>query len=140
MVKLTRLIAVLVGLLLAGCETAVDEPVSKFDIEALRAMRSEAKFHEYPPAFYPGAPTEEVRARCEARLNEFLDELVATSPEALSKSLVLARMKVLLESFTLEDSEEQDRILIYLEGVLDTMAIQSSDGLFNTWRYGFDPT
>ncbi len=35
---------------------------------------------------------------------------------------------------------EQDRVLLYFEQIMDIAGIQSSDGMLNDWRYGFDPT
>jgi hypothetical protein len=37
-----------------------------------------------------------------------------------------------------EDSEERDRILSYLEEIMEILGIESSHGLLNEWRYGFD--
>ena len=36
--------------------------------------------------------------------------------------------------------EECDRLLHYMEEIMDITSITSSDGLLNEWRYGFDPT
>jgi hypothetical protein len=44
-----------------------------------------------------------------------------------------------MPAFELVDSEERDRFLDYLNELMSIFSIESSDGLLNTWRYGFDP-
>jgi hypothetical protein len=105
----------------------------------LRELRLQPKFHEDWAVFYPGAPDEVIRARCESRVNELLDRLIAGVSKNPSKDYVLEQFRATLPLFDSEDSEERDRVALYLEGIMDIVGIESSDGLLNQWRYGFDP-
>ncbi len=57
----------------------------------------------------------------------------------ISKSDVLNEFKITLAQFERADSEDKDQMLHYLEQLMDIFGIESSDGLLNKWRYGFDP-
>ena len=109
-------------------------------VQELRDLREAQKFHENPATFYPGAPNEIVRTRCQVVLNALIDRLIADLPAHPQKQFVLQQFRISLASFNTEDSEEKDRLLIYLEQIMDIARIESSDGLLNEWRYGFDPT
>jgi hypothetical protein len=53
---------------------------------------------------------------------------------------VLSEAQTMLSTASGEDSEEQDQTAHYVEQILEILGIESSDGLLNSWRYGFDPT
>ena len=114
--------------------------INEATVQRLRQLRAEPKFHEDMPTFYPGAPNEEVRSRCEHQLNALLDRLITGLPTHAAKQYVLEEFRTTLTSFRPEDSEECDRLLHYMEQIMDVTGIESSDGLLNEWRYGFDPT
>ena len=88
---------------------------------------------------YPGAPTEEVRAECEGRLNDLVDRLLRMLEADPRKAVALEEFRKVLPYFEMHDSEERDRVCSYLEQIMDILGIDSSDGLVNIWRYGFDP-
>ena len=89
---------------------------------------------------FRSAPNEEVRSRCERQLNALIDRLIAGLPTNAAKPYVLEEFRTTLSAFRSEDSEECDRLLHYMEQIMDVTGIISSDGLLNEWRYGFDPT
>jgi len=109
-------------------------------MQRLREFRAEPKFHQDMQTLYPGAPDEEVRSRCERQLNALIDRLIAALPAHAAKQYVLEEFRATLTAFQSEDSEECDRLMLYMEQVMDITGIVSSDGLLNEWRYGFDPT
>ena len=108
-------------------------------IERLRALRAEPKFIEDVPAAYPGAPSERTRSRCESAINELIDELLATGDKIETKSQVVDEFEQALFKLRSEDSEEKEQAGAYLERIMDVFGIDSSDGMINRWRYGFDP-
>ena len=113
--------------------------ITEDTLAGLRELRGESKFHEDPASFYPGAPDETIRARCETRMNDLLDRLIAGIHEDPTNGYVLEEFRSSLALFDQEDSEERDRTLLYLERIMDIVGVESSDGLLNRWRYGFDP-
>lgn len=103
---------------------------------SLNAMRAEPKFEErgiYRP------PTQKIRIESEAKINSLFDRLIKGIEKNPRKSFVLSEFAVTLKQFDDADSEEQDRACEYLEQIMDIVHIESSDGLLNNWRYGFDP-
>ena len=130
------------ALALVACskqESPVTLTITAATLADLHEFRLEAKFQEDLVAFYPGAPDEVIRVRCESRLNGLLDRLIAGISSNPSKDYVLQEFRATLGLFDAEDSEERDRVALYLERVMDIVGIESSDGLLNQWRYGFDP-
>jgi hypothetical protein len=97
----------------------------------LRTLRAQAKFEAAP---------EDVGAQLAVHIDELLDRLIESIAEHPTKSYVLAEFARTLKCFEREDSEDQDSVLQYLENIMDILQIESSDGLLNNWRYGFDPT
>jgi hypothetical protein len=68
-----------------------------------------------------------------------LDPLAIGLPEAPRKSYVLSEFLEMLKAFEHEDTEEREQACTYCERVMNVLGIESSDGLLNTWLYGFDP-
>lgn len=55
--------------------------------------------------------------------------------EAMSSSLdTLEDVKLML------DTEDSERVCLYFEQLMDIVGMSSSEGLLNTWMYGFDPS
>ena len=92
-----------------------------------------------PERMYAGATSEPERLKHEAWVNELADSLQKLPSDAQTKARVLAELKPALDRFENVDSEERDRFLGYLEDLMDIFGIESSDGMLNKWRYGFDP-
>ena len=118
----------------------MQDPVIEFG-ESVRsellALREEKKF--VAEDFYPGAPTEELRVDAENQINQLIDRLLSGLAPDSRKSFVLSEFKTSLERFEQTDTEERERFCGYLEQIMDATGIESSDGLLNTWLYGFDP-
>lgn len=108
-------------------------------IAGLKALRAADKFGPEPSMFYSGAPSESIRAECEARLNEMIERLLGELEADPRKAVALEEFGRTLPDFETYDSEERDRVCSYLEQIMDILNIDSSDGLLNSWRYGFDP-
>jgi hypothetical protein len=106
-------------------------------IGELQSLRTVVKFA--PEGLYQ-APTDSIRQASATHIDALLDRLLVGLAQNPTKSYVLGEFKSTLKEFELADSEEQDRALLYLENILHVLGIESSDGLLNMWRYGFDPS
>ena len=106
-------------------------------LQGLSALQSEPKFH--PEHLYPGARTEEVRRNAEAAINALLGRLRVGLPASPRKSYVLSECLDMLKAFEGKDTEEREQACTYCERVMELLGIESSDGLLDTWLYGFDP-
>jgi hypothetical protein len=106
-------------------------------IDELQSLKTLVKFA--PEGLYQ-APTDSIQQASAAHIDALLDRLLVGLAQNPTKFYVLGEFKSTLKEFDLADSEEQDRALVYLENILDVLGIESSDGLLNMWRYGFDPS
>ena len=82
--------------------------ITDMTLNELRDLREAPKFHENAATFYPGAPNETTRSRCEAALNALIDRLILGLQSHPSKQYVLQQFRITLASFQNEDSEEKD--------------------------------
>ncbi|MES2296077.1 MAG: DUF4844 domain-containing protein [Pseudomonadota bacterium] len=118
----------------------MQDPVVIFNESAraeLLTLRGEKKFTAED--FYPGAPSEALRADAEHQINALLDRLLSGLKPDSRKSFVMSEFQIALAKFEQSDTEERERFCGYLEQIMDATGIESSDGLLNSWLYGFDP-
>ena len=111
--------------------------VSTQTLDDLGALKKEPKFRTDMSSFYPGAPNEALRLAAEGEINRLIDRLADGLPAKPKKSFVLANVKVALAAFNSADSEERDRVAIYIERIMEITGVEESEELLNVWRYGF---
>jgi hypothetical protein len=119
-------------------QTQKSSPMTADDrVEVLTRFIEKKKF--IAEGLYPGATNERDRVRYEEQVNELARSLARLARGDQTKAVVLGMFRPTMAEFDDADSEEQDRFLGYLEELMDIFGIESSDGLLNKWRYGFDP-
>jgi len=106
-------------------------------LQRLRDLQSERKFGPDSANFYPGAMSENARLRAQEAVDSTIRVLIAELPEHPQRSTVLRAMQATLTNFDTPESEERDQLLVYLTQVMQNCGVDSSDELFNVWRYGF---
>lgn len=108
----------------------VDHPlrITESVLAELQMLRAKPKF-----TALPGIDTSAERDRLEAALNNLLDRLIEGVPTHARKSWVLQQFRPALERVMREDSEARERFGLYLEEIMDTLQIQSSDGLLGEY-------
>ena len=84
-------------------------------------LRAERKFEAV--SLYPGAPDEEIRLRCEASVNRFLDDVLALLERDASRDQILARTKEMLDEFSEEDTEEHEQADTYVGELMRSIGI-----------------
>jgi hypothetical protein len=78
--------------------------------------------------------------RINAAADEFLFEIRGNASEN-SLQLAIGRGLNKFKDIYLEmDAEDQERVCIYFEELMDIVGLESSAGQLNMFRYGFDPT
>jgi len=112
--------------------------VSAQELKVTPKLLSDLREFRLEPKFEDGGMYQ-VRIKAAAHLNELLDRLVAAIAAHPTKAFVLSEFRRTFTKFDSADSEERDQLLAYLERIMDIAGIESSDGLLNNWRYGFDP-
>lgn len=127
--------------LLMSCGSGEKQTLEVTDstISELGDFLAQKKFIEDSALMYPGAPSEPVRASAELIINDLASRLIVGAPDNPTKAYVLGQFELSLIQLESFDSEERDRALSYLEKIMDILRIESSDGLLNNWRYGFEP-
>lgn len=78
----------------------------------LQRLRDEEKFAEED--FYPGAPTEDIRLQCEAKVNQFIDEVRDILSRSQKKEEIFQLAKALQAKFEGEDTEEREKVDDYV--------------------------
>lgn len=106
-------------------------------LAALQQFIATKKFRA--EGLYTGVLNEAARLRYETWVNELAQGLMALPPSEQNKAAVLGLFRPTMERFQVADSEDRDRFLAYLKELMDIFRIESSDGLLDKWRYGFDP-
>lgn len=107
--------------------------------EAIKQYISRDKF--IATADYPGIGDEELRKPLNELLNILADTFQKIAHNEPDAKLFQIAIKQLLNNMgnIYLDSEDQDQFCRSIEALMDIVGLESSDGLLNTWRYGFDP-
>jgi len=101
-------------------------------------LRTATKFGPTRP-FYTGIKDEAERQRCEAAINALIGKIEAGIGDHPTKQFVLGEFSVTLKALDPPvDTEDRERFCTYLEEIMDIVGLESSDGVLNTWLYGFD--
>ena len=110
-------------------------------ISKLEAFKKKEKFYEDHGTFYPGIANSSLRPLYTQRINQAADDFkeVVLSGNA-TDAKYRQKIKIGLARFEdLIDSEDQDRVCHYFEELMDIVGLESSGGLLNEFRYGFNP-
>lgn len=110
--------------------------MSPAQVERLVALHKEPKFLPDTKLLYPGAPNEATRVALEEILNGVIEHITQGVQVTPRKSFVLSAFKQVLARADRLDSDEKDRLLMYLNEIMEILGIQSSNELLNVWRYG----
>ena len=143
----TRSAAVLaLALGLVGLATAADTtsttPMTKPESDgrrakALHAFIARRKFE--PTALNPVQRSEPERLRLQAVIDALATRLLPLADQPQDKPRVLTEFRRSMAEIPPGESEDKEQAAGYMEELMDILGIESSDGLLNTWVYGFDP-
>jgi hypothetical protein len=110
-----------------------DGPQSK----ALHAFIARKKFE--PTLFNPVQRSEPERLRLQAVIDALGTRLLPLADQPRDKPRVLAEFRRSMTEIPAGESEDMEQAAGYMEELMDLLGIDSSDGLLNSWVYGFDP-
>ena len=91
-------------------------------LSRLRHLQEERKFAEED--FYPGAPTEEIRAECEGRVNQFLDRIISLLQRGAPREAFVAQASELQAAFHQDDTEEREKLGDYIGETMRIIGIE----------------
>ena len=106
----------------------------------LGVLKSAPKFLAEPDGLYTGVHDASERLAAEATINTVIERVEELLPGAPTKGAVLREFSLGLSRITLSDTEDREQAALYMEHIMDCVGMESSDGVLNTWMYGFDPT
>jgi uncharacterized protein DUF4844 len=111
--------------------------ISAEKLDKLRALLKEQKFVQDLSIPYPGATNEMSRLAAQSAVDRLLNNVLVELPKSPQRAILLREFKRTLSSFDTPESEERDRLLVYLKQIMDILGVKSSAELLNVWRYGF---
>jgi Domain of unknown function (DUF4844) len=110
-------------------------------IENLNKLLSVKKFEVDESQFYPGIEDNEIKEKLTKCINESIENFISIVNGNYDNDIFLNAIKNGLDSFDQSgyyDTEEREQICRYFEKIMDAIGMESSNGLLNTWMYGFD--
>jgi len=110
-------------------------------ISNLETFKNKEKFIAEDRFFYPGVRDASILNALTEKIDKAADDFkeVAAS-ENPTNARYQEKISLGLSRFTFYiDSEDQDRICRYFEELMDIVGLESSGGLLNEFRYGFNP-
>jgi len=136
-VAVVAFILLAVGHSMAGATETLKLPQDV--IARLQAFRATPKFG--PDNLYTGVKNPIERQHDETAINDLISRIAAGIESHPGKKFVLDEFAAALENFDrTADTEDRERVCMYIENIMDIVGLESSDGLLNTWLYGFDPS
>ena len=95
--------------------------ITSESLQSLHRLRLEKKF--IAEDFYPGAPDEDTRLRCQSLTDQLIDDLLLLLGAATSKEEILTRARQTIASFEDEDTEEREKVDDYLGEIMQAIEI-----------------
>ena len=126
------LLSVLLLLMAAGCtDVGAKSP------DTLRDMIGQDHFAE---AYGPTDAA--LKARLNSQIDEAAEALAARASDGASDAELLEHMGARLNAIDRDalDTEDAEKVASAFEAMLEPLGLESSNGLLNTWMYGFDPS
>jgi len=120
----------------ASSRTEQNLEISATVIDKLTQLRLEKKYVNAPGTSFNGMKPEPIRRIAEDQLDALLDIFLRDIASHPHKRFVLQKFSETLSVFPSADTEDRERLLRYLEQIMDVLGIQNSDGLLNRWMYG----
>lgn len=95
-------------------------------VARLRRLQGEKKFVE--ERYYPGAPSEEIRSKCERRVNVFLGETIQMLEAGTEREALFVQARALSRAFDEEDTEEREKADDYIGEAMRIVGIEDWTG------------
>ena len=111
-------------------------------IYELIKLQNLSKFDRDDALSYSGITDAEVKSEATNTLNQSISKFIALIQHSdSSNKRFLLTIKNVLESFDRNslDTEDRERVCLYIEQIMDIIGLESSEGILNKWMYGFDP-
>ena len=143
------ILGVLLGMTLITQTAATQKVPSQMDeklnlpvdaMARLEALKNAPKFLPEADGLYTGVHDASERLAAETVINAVIERVEKLLSGAGTKKAVLNEFSLGLSQITLSDTEDREQAALYMERIMDCVGMESSDGLLNTWMYGFDPT
>ncbi|MGE9310817.1 DUF4844 domain-containing protein [Niabella sp. CJ426] len=112
-------------------------------INSLEEFSKVPKFEADEVLFYDGLADDELRLLLNNVINEsaneFIDIVNMDGKGSDYLQVMTNGLKKIDEAKLLLDTTDREMVCSYYENLMDIVGLESSEGLLNTWLYGFDP-
>jgi hypothetical protein len=105
-------------------------------------MKAQDHFSADAQDMYTGVQDAVLREDLNAKVASALEALAIGAEQGRDQASLLATFKQHLEDIDRDmlETEDAERVALVFERMLDVLGIESSEGVLNTWLYGFDPS
>ena len=129
-----------VSICLQGQIKTPTDAMNKFD-----TFKRKEKFIKDKISHYAGVKDKNLRKTLSEKINLVADDFIELAKSGhVSEKAYQDKIKEGLERFReikLElDTEDREKICLYVEELMDIVGLESSGGYLNLFMYGFDPT
>jgi Domain of unknown function (DUF4844) len=97
-------------------------PATPDTITRLQHLHEEKKFCE--ERYYPGAPTEEIRSKCERLVNDFVNDVLGLLRSGTDREGLFTRARALARAFDSSDTEEREKADDYVGETMRILSIE----------------
>ncbi|RKD99911.1 uncharacterized protein DUF4844 [Marinifilum flexuosum] len=113
-------------------------------IKKIEAFKEKQKFVEDSFLHYPGIGDESMRPILSSKINAIANDFkkIASSDKPSKKKYqdaIGVGLKRFSDVYLSVDTEDRERICLYVEELMDIVGLKSSNGQLNDFMYGFQP-
>ena len=133
-------------LLVAACTSSADKPMRVPDdaVQRLENFKVKPKFERDTISMYLGLAVPNLKPALTGLLNQVADDFIQIVKSAPAERTFQQAIATGLARFSPHeralDTEDRERVCMYLQDVMDIVGLESSGGQLNKWMYGFDPS
>lgn len=88
---------------------------------------------------YTGVQDPVERKRLNAKVALSIQKFIVAYQNNASKQAYLKLLASEIATYPRGDTEDAERVAMVFEKIMDCVGLESSNGILNTWMYGFDP-
>jgi hypothetical protein len=116
-------------------------PIKPGAIAALQKLAARDNFVAQRRGLYTGVHDRRQRKEMNAKFGIAVGEVISAIERKATKAGYLAIFRARIEGFDREslDTDDTERVASNFEQIMDCIGLDSSEGILNTWLYGFDP-
>jgi len=105
-------------------------------IEELELLREEQIFSDLESYALTDGP---IISILKNSVDEFQSVVKQNGNDDMFREVISSTIKKIEENKIELDTEDKEAVCLYFEKMMDAVELESSEGILNTWLYGFNP-